>query len=66
MDDNVDAKVFVYQHPWDTGSFGSAMDCVVDHQIFRQARFWSLDGQFLDHADPEWIFFQRERDIKIR
>eukprot|EP00973_Karenia_brevis_P062746 8724451-Karenia_brevis.AAC.1 len=42
------------------------MDGVVDHQIFRQARFWSLYGQFLDHVDPESIFFQREQDIKIR
>eukprot|EP00973_Karenia_brevis_P021023 2891361-Karenia_brevis.AAC.1 len=46
---NVDAKVFVYQHPWGTGSLGSTMDCAVDHQIFRQARFWSSDGQLSDH-----------------
>eukprot|EP00973_Karenia_brevis_P005222 717104-Karenia_brevis.AAC.1 len=66
MDDNVDAKVFVHQHPLGTGSFDSTMECVVDHQTFRQAHFWSLDGQFLDHVDPEWIFFEREQDIKIR
>ena len=48
MDDNVDAKVFVYQHLWGTGSFNSTMDCIDDHQSYRRARFWSLDGQFLD------------------
>ena len=66
MDDNVDAKVFVYQHLWGTGSFSSTMDCIDDHQSYRRARFWSLDGQFLDNVDPEWIFFQREQDIKKR
>ena len=27
---------------------------------------FSLDQQFLDSNDPEWVFFQREREMKTR
>jgi len=65
-DVNVDAKVFVFQHRWGTGSYGSTLDCMLTRSIFRRARFWSLDGVFLDDVDPEWIFWQRESELKHR
>ena len=63
-DPNVDAKVFVRQHPYGTGSYRSTVDCVTSRSSFRQHRFWSLDGLFLDNVDPEWLFWQRESEIK--
>ena len=63
-DPHVDAKVFVFQHRWGTGSYHSTLDCVRSRASFRRARFWSLDGVFLDDKDPEWMFWQRESEIK--
>ena len=54
-DPNCDAKVFVYQHRWGTGSYKSTNDCVLQRTTFRRARLWSLDGVFLDSTDPEWV-----------
>ena len=42
------------------------MDSIQSRAIFRRARFWSLDGDFLDNVDPEWIFWQRESELKNR
>ena len=42
------------------------MDSIESRAIFRRARFWSLDGAFLDDVDPEWIFWQRESELKNR
>ena len=65
-DPNVDAKVFVRQHPYGTGSFRSTLDCLENRAIFRLHRFWSYDGVFLDTVDPEWMFWQREAEYKWR
>jgi hypothetical protein len=43
-DCHLDAKAFVQQHPYGTGSFRSTLDCVTNRPLFRLARFWSLDG----------------------
>ena len=64
-DVHVEAKIFVRQHRFGTGSFKSIHDCV-DIATYRRARFWSLDGEFLDEVDPHWMFWQREYDIKKR
>ena len=61
---HVDSKVFVRQHLYGTGSYLSTLDCIRDRSIFRRARFWSLDGVFQDDVDPEWVFWQRESEIK--
>ena len=65
-DPNVDAKVFVQQHPHGTGSLASTLDCVQHRFHFYAARLWSLVGQFLDSFDLEWCFFQKERELKTR
>ncbi len=65
-DPHLDAKVWVQQHKWGTGSYRSTLDCVTSRNTFRRARFWSLDGEFLDDKDPQWMFFQRESEYKWR
>ena len=64
-DPHVEPKTFVRQYPYGTGGFKSTSDCV-DKSTFRRARFWSLDGEFLDDVDPHWMFWQREFDYKDR
>lgn len=61
---NVEAKVFVLQHPWSTGSFRSTLDCITNRAEFRLSRDWSLDQQFSDDADPECFFFSKCNRIK--
>ena len=34
-DPNVDAKIFVHQHPFGTGSFKSCLDCITSHSDYR-------------------------------
>ena len=65
-DRNFDAKVFVQQHPYGTGSLNSTCDCVASRFDFYQHRLFSLDQVFADTADPEWTFMMREREIKTR
>ena len=65
-DRNFDAKVFVQQHPYGTGSLGSTCDCVTSHFDFYRNRLFSLDQVFTDTFDPEWTFMMREREIKHR
>ncbi len=66
LDSHVEAKLFVKQFRWGTGSFSSSLDCVTIRQVYRRARFWSLDGEYLDDADPMWLFWQREHEYKMR
>ena len=66
-DPHADAKVFVRQFPHGTGSYRSSLDCVsLSRARYRLQCFWSLDGVFLDDADPEWMFWQRESEYKWR
>ena len=65
-DPNVDAKVFVRRYPHGTGSYRSCMDCVKQRSRYRLQCIWSLDGEFLDDKDPEWMFWQREAEYKWR
>ena len=53
-DANVEAKMFVRQMRYGTGSMFSTLDSIAceSHQAYRHARFWSLDGEFLDDVDP--------------
>ena len=44
----------------------SSIDGARTRTIFRRARFWSLDGVFLDDVDPEWVFWQRGSELKHR
>ena len=64
LDANVEAKMFVRQMRYGTGSMFSTLDSIASesHQAYRHARFWSLDGEFLDDVDPMWMFWQREFD----
>ena len=57
-DPHVEAKVFVRQYRYGTGSFRSSLDCITDRATYRHSRFWSLDGEFLDDVDPMWMFWQ--------
>ena len=66
LDPNVEAKVFVRQHPYGTGSLFSTLDSITDRTAWRHNRFWSLDGEFLDDVDPQWMFWQRETEYKHR
>ena len=59
-DVHVDAKVFVFQHRWGTGSYASTLDCMDSRSVFRRARFWSFDGVFQDNRDPEWVLSVHE------
>ncbi len=65
-DSHVEAKLFVKMFPWGTGSFSSALDCIKQRHAYAQARFWSLDGEFLDDQEPQWLFWQREFEYKMR
>ena len=65
-DRHFDAKVFVQQHPYGTGSLGSTCDCVTSRSDYYKNRLYSLDGVFVDTFDPEWTFMMREREIKTR
>ena len=64
MDPFVDAKTFVLQYPYGTGSHikSPLWDTIEDIAIYRQQCFWSLDGVFTD--DFQWAFFQHEMDLK--
>jgi len=68
LDVNVEAKMFVRQMRYGTGSMWSTLDTVAGkaqgHQLYRHNRFWSLDGEFLDDMDPRWMFWQREFEYK--
>ena len=66
MDVNVEAKIFVRQMRYGTGSMFSTLDSIAidSHQTYRHHRFWSLDGEFLDDVDPMWMFWQREFEYK--
>ena len=64
-DKHLEAKTFVRQFRYGTGSFLSTADCVTARLAYRRARFWSLDGEFLDDVDPMWIFWQYEFDKKM-
>ena len=63
-DPHVEAKAFVRQHRYGTGGFKCSLDCITDLTMFRRARFWSLDGEFLDDKDPHWICLAREFEYK--
>ena len=66
LDSHVEAKLFVDKFRHGTGSIHSSLDCVVNLQVYRKGRMWSLDGEFICEEDPSWIFWQREHDIKMR
>ena len=65
-DINLDAKVFVDKYMYGTGSYASTLDCVCSRNVFYASCLYSLDEAFHDGADPEWCFFQRERELKTR
>ena len=64
-DVHLEAKTFVRQYRFGTGSYQSTHDCVTSRLAYRRARFYSLDGEFLDDIDPMWAFWQFELEKKM-
>jgi len=66
LNNNADAKMFVRQMRYGTGSWKSTLDCVTDRAVHRLARVWSMDVEFLDDEDHSGCSGSRGVEYKMR
>ena len=65
-DRHFDAKVFVQQHPYGTGSLKSTCDAVSSRFDFCQSRLFSLDQKFTDSFDVESVASSAVEKLAVR